>query len=65
MEVCWFDEFMNDDLRESWEDILSRTIAGHAQLTYEWLGWWEVFGHDKRLSLMTVVDEGVLLGLPH
>ena len=64
MEVQLVDEFMNDDLRESWEDILSRTTAGHAQLTYEWLGsWWEVFGHDKKLSLMTVVDGGRIVGI--
>ncbi len=64
MEVRLADAFVNDDLREAWEGILSRTTAGHAQLTREWLGsWWEVFGPDKRLSLMTVADGGRVVGI--
>jgi len=38
--------------------------GAHAQLTHEWLSsWWEVFGGQERLSLVTVADGGRIVGI--
>ena len=64
MEAQLADNFSNGDLYDAWNHILSHTTAGHVQLTHEWLSsWWEVFGDNNRLSLITVTDGGQIVGI--
>ncbi|MFC1633558.1 GNAT family N-acetyltransferase [Planctomycetota bacterium] len=64
MEVRLADDFSNGNLYDSWNDILSQAADANAQLTHEWLSsCWEVFGDNKRLSLITVTDEGKITGI--
>lgn len=64
MEVKLENDFSNSLLYDSWNKILSQTACTNVQLTYEWLStWWEVFGDNERLSLITVTDGGKIIGI--
>jgi len=64
VEVKLENDFSYDLLYESWNKILSQTACANVQLTYEWLStWWEVFGGNERLSLITVTDRGKIIGI--
>lgn len=64
MEVQFANDFSNGNLYDSWNEILSQTADANVQLTHEWLSsWWEVFGDNKRLSLITVTDGGKIIGI--
>jgi len=57
-------DFANAKLYDAWNDILSQTDDANVQLTHEWLSsWWEVFGDNERLSLITITDQGKILGI--
>ena len=64
MDVQLADNFSNSQLYDSWNDILSQAPDANAQLTHEWLSsYWEIFGTNKRLSLMTVNDGSKIIGI--
>jgi CelD/BcsL family acetyltransferase involved in cellulose biosynthesis len=64
VEVRLTNDFSNGSLHDSWNDILAQMPGANAQLTHEWLSsWWEVFGDNRRLSLMTVIDGRQILGI--
>jgi len=64
VEAQFAEDFSNGDLYDSWNDIMSQTTAAHAQLTHEWLSsWWEVFGDNNKLSLITVTDGRHVVGI--
>ena len=64
MEVQFANDFSNGNLYDSWNEILSQTPDTNIQLTHEWLSsWWEVFGDNERLSLITVTDGGKIIGI--
>jgi CelD/BcsL family acetyltransferase involved in cellulose biosynthesis len=46
------------DLRDPWNDLLSRSRTNTIFLTWEWLySWWEVFRKDVELFIVTVKNE--------
>ena len=64
MEVQFANDFSNGNLYDSWNEILSQTAYANIQLTHEWLSsWWEVFGDNKKLSLITITDRGKIIGI--
>ena len=64
MEVKFANDFSNGNLYDSWNDILSQVADANAQLTHEWLSsCWEVFGDNKKLSLITVMDGRKITGI--
>jgi CelD/BcsL family acetyltransferase involved in cellulose biosynthesis len=64
VEAHLTNNFSNGNLYDSWNEILSQTTCANIQLTYEWLSsWWEVFGENERLSLITITDEGKIIGI--
>ena len=64
MEAQVTNDFSNGNLYDSWNRILSQTDNANAQLTHEWLSsWWEVFGDNKRLFLITVTDGCKIIGI--
>ncbi len=64
MEAQLAHDFSSADLHRAWNDILARTPAAHAQLTYEWLSsCWEVSNDNRKLSLITVTDRGKIVGI--
>jgi CelD/BcsL family acetyltransferase involved in cellulose biosynthesis len=51
-------------LRREWNDLLARSSSDTIFMTWEWQKtWWEWFGHDEQLYLLTVRDGVELLGL--
>lgn len=64
MEIRFLNDFTNNNLHNFWNEILSQSNDANIQLTYEWLSiWWEVFGNDKKLSLITVTDGDKIIGI--
>lgn len=64
MEAQVTNDFSNGNLYDSWNEILSQMDNANAQLTHEWLrSWWEVFGDNKRLFLITVTDGCKIIGI--
>jgi len=64
VEVRFANDFSNGNLYDSWNDILSQAADANVQHTHEWLSsWWEVFGDNERLSLITVTDGGKIIGI--
>ena len=64
MDVKLANDFSNSLLYDSWNEILSRAACANIQLTHEWLStWWEVFGDNERLSLITVADGDKIIGI--
>ncbi len=54
----------NTELYHSWNAILSQAENANFQLVYEWSSsWWEVFGSDKKLMLLTVRDANNILAI--
>jgi CelD/BcsL family acetyltransferase involved in cellulose biosynthesis len=52
------------NLYDSWNDLLSQAPDANVQLTHEWLSsCWEIFGDNRRLSLMTVTDGERIMGI--
>jgi CelD/BcsL family acetyltransferase involved in cellulose biosynthesis len=51
-------------LREEWDELLASSKADCVFLTWEWLHtWWNHLGAGRQLRLITVRDEGRLVGL--
>ena len=64
MEVQCSSDFLNGRLCAAWNEILSETPEANAQLTYEWLcSWWEVFGDNNELALITATEGGRVVGI--
>jgi CelD/BcsL family acetyltransferase involved in cellulose biosynthesis len=64
VELKFENDLSNGHLCDSWNEILAQTACANIQLTYEWLSsWWQVFGDDERLSLITVTDSGKTIGI--
>lgn len=64
MHAQLVNDFSNADLCEAWDDLLLQSDGANAQLTREWLGsWWETFGRNSRLALVTVRDAGKITGI--
>jgi CelD/BcsL family acetyltransferase involved in cellulose biosynthesis len=43
------------DLEPGWNDLVAKAGVGHPFLRHEWLRtWWECFGDDRRLHIVTV-----------
>jgi CelD/BcsL family acetyltransferase involved in cellulose biosynthesis len=64
MEVNFTNDLSDVNLYDSWNEILSQTENANVQLTHEWLSsWWEVFGDNKKLSLITITDGGKIVGI--
>jgi len=64
MEVKLASDFTSNRLCDSWNELLSRTDYANIQLTHEWLStWWEVFGDNEKLFLITVNDGNKIAGI--
>lgn len=64
MEVKFANDLSDVNLYDAWNEILSQTDNANVQLTHEWLSsWWEVFGDNKKLSLITITDGGKIIGI--
>ncbi len=64
MDVRLANGFSDDNLYHSWSALLSQATDANAQLTHEWLStYWEVFGDSQRLSLLTLRDGGMIVGI--
>lgn len=64
MDVQRISGFSDSESYEPWNRILSQTSGANAQLTHEWLSsWWEVFGQDKTLCLVSVTDGDRIVGM--
>jgi len=64
VEVKLASDFTSNRLCDSWNELLSRTTCANIQLTHEWLStWWEVFGDNERLFLITVTDGSKIVGI--
>ncbi len=51
-------------LEPEWDALLTRSAANAITLTYDWLStWWEVFGGDRELNILTVRDGQELVGI--
>jgi CelD/BcsL family acetyltransferase involved in cellulose biosynthesis len=52
------------DLEGEWNMLLRRSMMNTIFLTWEWQGiWWDCFGEDAQLTILTVREEGELIGL--
>jgi CelD/BcsL family acetyltransferase involved in cellulose biosynthesis len=64
MEVKYANDLSDVNLYDSWNEILSQTANANVQLTHEWLSsWWEVFGDNMKLSLITITDRGKIIAI--
>jgi CelD/BcsL family acetyltransferase involved in cellulose biosynthesis len=53
-----------ETLREPWNDLLRSSGSDGLFLTWEWLrAWWAHEGRRRKLSILTVVDDGRLVGI--
>lgn len=51
------------ELERDWEALLASSKSDTIFLSWDWLyGWWQVFGGGKELMLLTVWDDGRLVG---
>jgi len=51
-------------LQENWSQLLSQSGIEDVFLTWEWLfAWWKAFGDNYELWLLTVRENGVLIGI--
>ena len=51
-------------LEREWKDLLKRSAIDTIFLTWQWQRlWWEFFGQEAGLSILTVRDDGQLIGL--
>jgi CelD/BcsL family acetyltransferase involved in cellulose biosynthesis len=51
-------------LQREWNDLLAKSSTDTIFMTWEWQkNWWEWFGHDEQLYVLTVRDGVELLGL--
>lgn len=51
-------------LQSEWYQLLSQSLFGDIFLTWEWLfAWWKAFGDANELWLLTVRENGVLIGI--
>lgn len=52
------------NLRNDWNDLLSKSESNNIFLTWEWLyNWWEIFGYDKELKILLVKEDNKLIGI--
>jgi CelD/BcsL family acetyltransferase involved in cellulose biosynthesis len=57
-------DFADRNLYDSWNEILSQPENANVQLTHEWLStWWEVFGDNKKLLLITITEGDRIVGI--
>lgn len=51
-------------LKENWNALLKDSVSASVYLTWEWLyTWWEVFHDNRELSILTIRDNGLLVGI--
>jgi CelD/BcsL family acetyltransferase involved in cellulose biosynthesis len=51
-------------LETEWDSLLAQSKNTNVFLTWEWLfAWWQIFGGKNRLWLLTVKDNGELIGI--
>jgi CelD/BcsL family acetyltransferase involved in cellulose biosynthesis len=52
------------NLREEWNSLLEQSSGKSIYLTWEWLyTWWETFHDNRELFILTIRDNGVLVGI--
>jgi len=53
-----------DDLRGAWSDLYERSQSPSITQSWEWMKtWWDVYGHDRKLFLVTGYIDNVLIGV--
>ena len=53
-----------ESLQGEWSQLLSQSEVGDIFLTWEWLyAWWKIFGGKHELWLLTVREDGELIGI--
>jgi CelD/BcsL family acetyltransferase involved in cellulose biosynthesis len=51
-------------MKDEWNNLLWASDANNLFLTWEWVNtWWKVFGDKKKLCVLTVCDDGELIGI--
>lgn len=64
MKVEVLDCFLDNSLPSAWTKILTKMQEPNPQFTYEWVSTcWEVFGEKKELLLITITDNGKIIGI--
>ena len=57
MKVVLYDDLLNLELKEKWNELLSFNSYKNICLTYEWAyAWWKVFGDQYKLMIITVQE---------
>lgn len=47
-----------EELRDQWNELLSRSASNNVFLTWEWqIAWWQTYGRDGALRLLLVYDD--------
>ncbi len=58
------DQYGFEGLKERWNELLARSASNNIFLTWEWVHtWWEVYSESKTQLLITVEENGRLLGI--
>jgi CelD/BcsL family acetyltransferase involved in cellulose biosynthesis len=61
-EIRQEEEFFN--LRDSWNELLTRSESKNIFLTWDWLyTWWKYYGSDNKLIILLVKNNGKLVGI--
>ncbi|MEW6096849.1 MAG: GNAT family N-acetyltransferase [bacterium] len=56
------DKFLS--LKDEWNRLLRESNSNNITLTWEWLyTWWKIYGNNRELCIITVYEDGVLVGL--
>jgi len=51
-------------LAGEWDELLTHSACNHPFMSWTWMHhWWQHYGQDKRLALVTVRENGRLIGL--
>jgi CelD/BcsL family acetyltransferase involved in cellulose biosynthesis len=51
-------------LGAKWQELLVNSVTNHIFLTPQWqISWWQVFGKDYELALLSIYDDSKLVGI--